>query len=97
MLYAGVPPSHQVQLHQRIAGCLEKAYGKRANEIASELARHWRNTNEKDKAIHYLAATVFPKQGNAPTRRTYSDYRPSFSWRLNPMAMPKRNGYCVPR
>jgi predicted ATPase len=55
VLYARVPPNRRLQLHQRIAGCLEAAYGERAGEIASELAHHYRSASYTNKAIHYLA------------------------------------------
>jgi predicted ATPase/DNA-binding winged helix-turn-helix (wHTH) protein len=55
VLHARVPPNRRVQLHQRIAECLEAAYRGRANEIASELAHHYRSASHIDKAILYLA------------------------------------------
>ena len=56
VLYARVPPNGRAQLHQRILGCLETAYGERADEIASELAHHCRKANDRNKAVRYLAA-----------------------------------------
>ncbi len=54
VLYSRLPPSHQVQLHRRIAVREETGYGERAGEVATELAHHYSLANVKDKAIQYF-------------------------------------------
>jgi predicted ATPase len=51
VLYDRVPAGHRVELHRRIAVREERAYARRASEIASALAYHYRNANDKDKVI----------------------------------------------
>jgi DNA-binding winged helix-turn-helix (wHTH) protein/predicted ATPase len=65
VLYARVPPTHRVQLHQRIAEYLETAYGEHANQIASELAHHYRSAKDTNKAIQYLACASEQAVGRA--------------------------------
>jgi DNA-binding winged helix-turn-helix (wHTH) protein/predicted ATPase len=55
VLYDRAPSGRRLELHRRIAESEEASWGKHANEIASELAHHYRYANDRRKAIHYLA------------------------------------------
>jgi DNA-binding winged helix-turn-helix (wHTH) protein/predicted ATPase len=55
VLYDSVSPNLRTQFHSRIARCLETAYGEDVSEIASDLAHHYRNANDGNKAVHYFA------------------------------------------
>ena len=54
VLYGLLPPGHRVQLHRLIAVREEAGYGKRASEVATELAHHYGCANDRNKAIHYF-------------------------------------------
>jgi predicted ATPase/DNA-binding winged helix-turn-helix (wHTH) protein len=54
VLYARLAVGNQVQLHRRIALREEAGYGERADEVATELANHYRRANDKQKAIQYF-------------------------------------------
>jgi DNA-binding winged helix-turn-helix (wHTH) protein/tetratricopeptide (TPR) repeat protein len=56
VLYKRVPAGRRMELHRRIAEREESAFGERASNIASELAHHYRNAKDNNKAIHYLTA-----------------------------------------
>ncbi len=51
--YARVPMGRRVGLHQRIGERAEAAYGKRAKEIAAELAVHFERGQDYRKAVQY--------------------------------------------
>jgi DNA-binding winged helix-turn-helix (wHTH) protein/predicted ATPase len=55
VLYDRVPSGRRLELHRRIAESEEASWGEHANEIASELAHHYRHANDRKKAIHYFA------------------------------------------
>ena len=52
--YERLGPGHRVQLHQRLGVFLEVAYGRRAEEIAAELAEHFERAHDVQRAVHYL-------------------------------------------
>jgi predicted ATPase len=54
VIYDRVTAAQKVTWHRRIAERLETAYGKRANEIAAELAVHFERGREYQRAIQYL-------------------------------------------
>jgi DNA-binding winged helix-turn-helix (wHTH) protein len=54
VLYDRVTPSRRLELHQRIADRIERAYGTQADEVAAELADHYLRAHERRKAIHYF-------------------------------------------
>ena len=54
MLYERVSESRRVQLHRRIGEEGETLYGKRAREIAAELAMHFERGSNYEKAIKYI-------------------------------------------
>jgi DNA-binding winged helix-turn-helix (wHTH) protein/predicted ATPase len=56
VLYERVPAGRRMELHRRIAEREEIAFGESVSNIASELAHHYRNAKENNKAIHYLTA-----------------------------------------
>ncbi|MBI3247508.1 MAG: AAA family ATPase [Deltaproteobacteria bacterium] len=51
--YERVPAAKRVQLHRRIAVRLERGYGSRADEIAAELALHYEQGRDFQRALHY--------------------------------------------
>jgi tetratricopeptide (TPR) repeat protein len=63
-LYARLPAGHAVQLHRGLAGRMEAAYDGQVNEIAAELADHYRRANEANEAARYfhLAAQAAVEQ-----------------------------------
>ena len=56
MLYARVSIGERVGLHLRIGECLERGYGRRAGEIAGELAMHFEHGRDFERAARYLRA-----------------------------------------
>ncbi len=54
VLYARIPAGRRQRLHQRIGEREEHAYGERAREIAAELAVHFEQGREYQRAVHYL-------------------------------------------
>ena len=55
-LYQRVARGRRRRLHQAIGTRLEAGYGKRAKEVAAELALHFEQGGEIDKAVGYCAA-----------------------------------------
>jgi predicted ATPase/DNA-binding winged helix-turn-helix (wHTH) protein len=53
VLYARVPVGHRVGLHLRIGARLERAHGPRAAEIAGELAMHFEQGRDFERAVQY--------------------------------------------
>jgi predicted ATPase len=53
VLYARVPIGHRVGLHLRTAERLEQGYGPRAGEIAGELAMHFAEGRDFERAARY--------------------------------------------
>jgi len=54
VLYERTPTGQRIEHHRRIAEREAAAYGERADEIAAELANHYRRANDNDKAVKYL-------------------------------------------
>jgi predicted ATPase len=54
LLYEWVPVSRRVRWHQQIGMRLEVAFGSRADEIAAELAVHFEQGRDYDRAVQYL-------------------------------------------
>jgi serine/threonine protein kinase/type II secretory pathway predicted ATPase ExeA len=54
VLYDQVPAGRQVRLHRQIGVRLEAGYGRRAPEMAAELAMHFVRGREARRAIQYL-------------------------------------------
>jgi predicted ATPase/DNA-binding winged helix-turn-helix (wHTH) protein len=53
VLYERASIGHRMGLHLRIAERLERAYGERAGEIAGELAVHFEQSRDFDRAVQY--------------------------------------------
>lgn len=63
-----VPLNRHQQWHLRMGVCLEHAYGERAGEIATELAIHFEQGRDYQRAVRYLQqAGRTAMQRNAPT------------------------------
>ena len=54
LLYEWVPVSRRVRWHQQIGMRLEVAFGPRADEVAAELAAHFEQGRDYDRAVQYL-------------------------------------------
>jgi DNA-binding winged helix-turn-helix (wHTH) protein/predicted ATPase len=54
VLYDRMSASRRMQLHQRIGRRGEELYGQRSNEIAAELAMHFEQANDPERAARYL-------------------------------------------
>ncbi len=54
VLYNRIPAARRRRLHQRIGEREEQAYGERAREIATELAVHFEQGRDYNKAVQYL-------------------------------------------
>lgn len=60
--YAEISSPRRRQLHRRIANALEKVYAQNLNEVVGELALHYGQIGEVEKAIsYYLQAADFAK------------------------------------
>jgi tetratricopeptide (TPR) repeat protein len=53
VLYGRVPAGRRVRLHRQIGPQLEAAYGARAEEVAAELAVHFEQGREYERAVRY--------------------------------------------
>jgi predicted ATPase len=53
VVYAGIAVGHRVGLHLRTGERLERAYGERAPEIAGELAMHFEQGRDAERAVRY--------------------------------------------
>ena len=69
VVYARISPERRVSLHQRIGSRLENAYGKRAAAIAAELAMHFDQGRDPQRAVLYLEQAA----RNALQRSAYSE------------------------
>jgi DNA-binding winged helix-turn-helix (wHTH) protein/predicted ATPase len=74
VLYRMVPAGRRAELHRRIAECQERAYGDRAPEIAAELAMHFDEGREPQRAVQYLQHAA----ENARRRSAFSEARTHF-------------------
>jgi tetratricopeptide (TPR) repeat protein len=54
VVYERMPAGRKVRFHQRIGIRLEKGHREHADEIAGELAVHFREAREASRALHYL-------------------------------------------
>jgi DNA-binding winged helix-turn-helix (wHTH) protein/predicted ATPase len=54
VLYDRITASRRMHLHQRIGRRGEEVYSSRANEIAAELAMHFEQANDPERAARYL-------------------------------------------
>ena len=69
VLYERMSASRRMHLHQRIGLRDEELYGVRANEIAAELAMHFEQANDHERASRYLQQAGV----NAMHRSAYRD------------------------
>jgi predicted ATPase/DNA-binding winged helix-turn-helix (wHTH) protein len=54
VVYQRLPAARQIHLHRRIGEYEEAAYGRRAGEIAAELAVHFERGRDSRRAVQYL-------------------------------------------
>jgi len=66
-----IPAGRRAELHREIGTCEEHAYGPRAAEIAAELAMHFEEGRDADRAIGYLQQAA----DNARRRSAYKEAR----------------------
>ena len=69
VLYERLGTTRRMQLHRRIGGRLETAYGARAGELAAQLALHFERGGETSQAILYWQQAG----DNAARRHAYHD------------------------
>lgn len=50
-----VPPALRRRLHERIAACLERAWGDERDEVAADLAHHLEASGQPERAVAYFA------------------------------------------
>jgi DNA-binding winged helix-turn-helix (wHTH) protein/predicted ATPase len=74
VLYQRVPPARRAQLHRQVGTRTELAYGKKAPEIAAELAMHFERSGELSRVAAYLQQAA----GNARARGAYGEARIHF-------------------
>lgn len=67
--YQRIGTGQRVQWHQRVASCLEAAYGSRVNEIAAEMALHFTQGHNTPRALHFLQQAA----NNAMHRYAYRE------------------------
>jgi tetratricopeptide (TPR) repeat protein len=53
VIYESLPAGHRRQLHEHIAGRLERAFVGRPREAAAELAMHFERARDPRRAVHY--------------------------------------------
>jgi DNA polymerase III delta prime subunit len=90
-LYNRVPPSHRVELHERIAARTEQAYGNRTAEIAAELANHYRQANRPDKAVRFFELAAERTAERRAYRETEQHYRDALAMLLTQPESFERN------
>jgi predicted ATPase len=91
-LYDRIPASHRVELHERIAARTEQAYGKRAAEIAAELANHYWQANRPDKAVGFFEMAAERATERRAYRETEQHYRDALAMLLTQPESLERNG-----
>jgi len=69
VLYARISPERRARFHQQIGLRLESAYGKRSASIAAELAMHFAEGRDPERAMSYLEQAA----RNALQRSAYSE------------------------
>ena len=52
-MYERLPAGRRHQLHHRLGARLEHAYGEQVEEVATELARHWQQGGDAERAVRY--------------------------------------------
>jgi DNA-binding winged helix-turn-helix (wHTH) protein/predicted ATPase len=68
IVYERLPPGRRAQLHRRIGARLEAAHGDRAAEHAGELARHFLEGHELERALGHLLQAADNAQARAAYR-----------------------------
>jgi predicted ATPase len=53
VVYERLPAARRHHLHHRLGARLEHAYGEQVGEIATELARHWQQGGDAERAVRY--------------------------------------------
>jgi tetratricopeptide (TPR) repeat protein len=72
VLYERVPVGSRAELHRRIAEREELAYGDRCDEIAAELAYHYRQAPNVEKAVHFLRSAAEQAAARAAYAEAFS-------------------------
>ena len=68
VVYERIPAGRRVRLHQHIAVRLEEGYRERAEEIAAELAAHFREARDAPRALPYLQRAAEQALGRSAHR-----------------------------
>ena len=72
VVYGRVPAGRRAQLHRRIGIRLESGHGERVAEHAGELARHFLEGQDVERALGYLLRAAENAQGRAAYREAVS-------------------------
>jgi len=83
VLYERVPVGYRIELHRRVGDALESSWSERSPEIAAELAMHFEQSRELERAEFYRRHAAL----NAQRRRAYSEARMHFERALALLAM----------
>ena len=57
-VYNGLDEVERAQLHEEVGTVLEALFGDEVDEIAAQLARHFEEARQIDKAVHYLGCAA---------------------------------------
>jgi DNA-binding winged helix-turn-helix (wHTH) protein/predicted ATPase len=83
VLYERVPVGYRIELHRRVGDALESSWSERSPEIAAELAMHFEQSRELERAEFYRRHAGL----NAQRRRAYSEAQMHFERALALLAM----------
>jgi DNA-binding winged helix-turn-helix (wHTH) protein/predicted ATPase len=78
VLYQRIPAGRRAELHREVGGREEAAYGERAHEIAAELAMHFEQSGDLQRAVCYREHAA----ENARRRGAYKEARIHFEHAL---------------
>ena len=73
-LYDGIPPAFRADLHRRVGGYLERAWGDGAVQMAAELALHFERGGDRERAIHHLRFAAETAQRRSAFREARAHY-----------------------
>ena len=79
VIYSQLPPSHRLALHQRIGARLEAAYGDRTPEVAAELAAHFEQARDTQRAIVYYQHAAEADRGRGAHDGAQGQFRRALS------------------
>ncbi len=75
VLYGGIPDERRAHLHSRIGEFLETAYGDSKERIAAQLAHHFEQSRDYDRAISHLVGAAGAAQRRFAAREAVTSFR----------------------